>query len=385
MPEIHGANKGLDPHVQPGKQRLFPSLPIQTINKGLPTHPIPKPRIGQGRAGLRRKDKTPQPISLPHQLPTQPITEQVLKTAVPLPKPTDQSQSHAQPQIMPRPLSQQQLVDPTDIGPKKQHRPSPPYNDPYTRPPPKPPDIINPLDSQKDLLDNDLDRKVEIEENSPFQEGIISEIYERPDTSYLQEPQELKNLIDTTKLIQKFLLKQTDINKILDIIKRKVLKGTHLPLMIKEIQAGYLNSPYFKDLYLFLSQNKLPSKRSSVKKVEMLAESFVILDSLISKLVKTPDKEAAVIVIPEICVDKIIALYHTSLFAGHQGVVKIYLTMKDKFFIPNLMHYLRSFIKGCHICQLSRSDKPPTRQLQPQIYLNYRPMSKLSMDPESDA
>ena len=77
---------------------------------------------------------------------------------------------------------------------------------------------------------------------------------------------------------------------------------------------------------------------------------------------------------------KIIVLYHTSPFAGHWGVVKTYLTMKDKFFIPNLMLYLRSFIKGCHICQLSRSDKLPTRQLQPQIYLNYRPMSKLSMD-----
>ena len=54
--------------------------------------------------------------------------------------------------------------------------------------------------------------------------------------------------------------------------------------------------------------------------------------------------------------------------------------MRDKFLIPNLMHYLRSFIKGCHICQLSRSDKPPTRQLQPQICLNYRPLSKLNMD-----
>ena len=175
----------------------------------------------------------------------------------------------------------------------------------------------------------------------------------------------MKDLINTTKLIQKFLLKQTDIDKILDIIKRKVLKGTHIPLTIKEIQAGYLSSPYFKDLYLFLSQNKLPSKRLSVKKVKTLAESFVLLDSLIFKLVITPDKEAAVLIIPEICIDKIIALYHTSLFAGHQGVVKTYLTMRDKFFILNLMHYLRSFIKGCHICQLSRSDKLPTRQLQP--------------------
>ena len=66
-------------------------------------------------------------------------------------------------------------------------------------------------------MDNDSDRKLEIEENSPFQEGIISEIYERPDNSYVQEPQELTDLIDTTKLIQKYLPKQMDIDKILDI------------------------------------------------------------------------------------------------------------------------------------------------------------------------
>ena len=281
-------------------------------------------------------------------------------------------------------MSQHQLVDPTciiqPIGPKIQHRPSPPYHDLYARPPPRPPDVTNLIDSWKDLLDNDLDRNVDIEENSPFQEGIISETYKRPDTSYIQEPYELKDLIDTTKLIKKFLPKQTDINKILDIIKRKVLKGTHLPLTIKEIQAGYLSSPYFKDLYLFLSQNKLPSKRSSIKKVETLAENFILLDSLLFKLVTTPDKEAALLAIPEICVDKIIALYHASLFVGHQGVLKMYLMMKDKFFIPNLMHYLRSFIKGCYICQLARPDKPSMRQLQPRIYLNYRPLSKLSMD-----
>ena len=393
LAEIHGVNKGINPHIKPERQRPLPTLPTQSIppthttqpvDKGLPTHPIPKPRIGQGRAGLRRKVKAPLPIASPHPLHVQPITEHDSRTTVSLPEPTNQSQGHVQSQILPRPLSQHHPIDPThipqQIGPKIQHRPTPSYHNPYARPPPKPPDISDPLDSWKDLLDSDLDRKAEIEENSPFQEGIILEIYERPDNSYVQEPQELTDLIDTTKLIQKYLPKQMDIDKILDIIKRKVLKGTHLPLMVKEIQAGYLTSPYFKDLYLFLSQNKLPSKRSSIKKVETLAESFVLLDSLLFKLITMPDKEAAVLAIPEICIDKIIALYHTSLFAGHQGVVKTYLTMKDKFFIPNLMHYLRSFIKGCHVCQLSRSNKPPTRQLQPRIYLNYRPLSKLSMD-----
>ena len=111
-----------------------------------------------------------------------------------------------------------------------------------------------------------------------------------------------------------------------------------------------------------------------------MAESFILLDSLLFKLVTTPDKETALLPIPEVCADKIITLYHASLFAGHQGVIKTYLTISDKFFIPGLMHYLTSFLKGCHICQSFRNDKPPMRQLQTRINLNYRPLSRLSMD-----
>ena len=33
IPEIHGANKGLDSHVKPGKQRPLLSLPIHSIDK----------------------------------------------------------------------------------------------------------------------------------------------------------------------------------------------------------------------------------------------------------------------------------------------------------------------------------------------------------------
>ena len=66
--------------------------------------------------------------------------------------------------------------------------------------------------------------------------------------SFFQEPKELNNLINSGNLIQNFLPKQADIGKILKVIQRKVLKGTHLPVEIKEIQAGYLNSSYFKDI-----------------------------------------------------------------------------------------------------------------------------------------
>ena len=190
----------------------------------------------------------------------------------------------------------------------------------------------------------------------------------------------MADLVDTSKLVQKFVPKQTDIDKILDIIRRKVLKGTHLPITIKEMQPSYLTSPYFKDLYRYLGKNKLPSKRSTICKVETLAERFILLDSLLFKLVTMPDKETALLAIPEICADKIIMFYHTSLFAGHQGMIKTYLTISGKFFIPGLMHYLRSFLKGCHICQLVRNGKPPMSQLQTRIHLNYRPVSILSID-----
>ena len=77
----------------------------------------------------------------------------------------------------------------------------------------------------------------------------ITETYKSPDKSYLDQPQELTGLVDSTKLMHKYLPKQVDVDKIISMIKRKVLKGTHLSLTIKEIQAGYLNSLFFKDLY----------------------------------------------------------------------------------------------------------------------------------------
>ena len=55
VPEIHSMNKGLNPHVKPGKQRPLSTLPmhstpptllVQPVDNGLPTQPIPKPRIG---------------------------------------------------------------------------------------------------------------------------------------------------------------------------------------------------------------------------------------------------------------------------------------------------------------------------------------------------
>ena len=61
-------------------------------------------------------------------------------------------------------------------------------------------------------------------------------MFQRPDKSFLQSPKELGDLINKENLVHKYLPKQTDIDKILEVIQRKVLKGTHCLWKLKEFK-----------------------------------------------------------------------------------------------------------------------------------------------------
>ena len=77
------------------------------------------------------------------------------------------------------------------------------------RPPPKPIRSNAPL-SQESLQSSpsveniNPDINLDFEENSPLQEGVISEMFQRPDKSFFQDPREFNDLINTGNLIQFF-------------------------------------------------------------------------------------------------------------------------------------------------------------------------------------
>ena len=56
--------------------------------------------------------------------------------------------------------------------------------------------------------------------------------------------------------------------------------------------------------------------------MQPLAAKNVLVDSLLFKLITRHEKDRAYLAIPETCADNIILLYHSRLFAGHQGVTK---------------------------------------------------------------
>ena len=65
----------------------------------------------------------------------------------------------------------------------------------------------------------------------------------------MQESPDLYTKVDSKNLVQRYLTKQADLDKILKIIQRKLLKKTHLLGTAKEVQTGYFNSPYFQNVY----------------------------------------------------------------------------------------------------------------------------------------
>ena len=157
LPEVHGSRKGLDPHKKPENQ------PQPIVSSDVAR----KPRIGQGRAGIRRK--APPLLDL------------------------KEGASVFKPIVIGNEIETKRPISIMEI-PRSEMLP--PYLVQPLRPPPKPPDNLSKKQETKESS------KIEIEENSPFQESIISEVYERPDKSYFQEPIELKDLIDTNNIVQ---------------------------------------------------------------------------------------------------------------------------------------------------------------------------------------
>ena len=145
--------------------------------------------------------------------------------------------------------------------------------------------------------------------------------YGRPAEKHYKDSPELKRQVNKSKVIHTLLPKQTDLNKILKIIERKILKVTYLPMPLTEVQAGYLASPYFKNIFLYLTQNILPSSKVAVRQVEMQTERYLFLDSLLFRIQNFHEEQKPVLCIAESCVDHIFDLYHNSLFGAHQGLL----------------------------------------------------------------
>ena len=110
-----------------------------------------------------------------------------------------------------------------------------------------------------------------------------------------------------------------------------------------------LQSPHIRDIYLNLTQNKVPLGKGAAKRLEQNARNYLILDGLLSKIIELEDGRLdTVLCIPTSKVHILLDTYHSSLIGGHFGITKCYQTISQRFYCPNLAENLRAYIgKPC--------------------------------------
>ena len=86
------------------------------------------------------------------------------------------------------------------------------------------------------------------------------------------------------------------------------------------------------------------------------------------------------LVIPEKYEPIIVNTYHDSLLAGHQEPFQTAMTIRQKFFIHNLMNKVKRYIEVCHMCLKTKAKYTKNRPVYGRIPVDYAPMQDLSID-----
>ena len=168
-------------------------------------------------------------------------------------------------------------------------------------------------------------------------------------------PPPLESVLDEAKMAYKFLPKQGDINRLIAKINKKVLRDTNLCVDLRDLKAAYLTSPHFRDIYLYLLQNRIPLGKGAAKRLDQNARNYLILDGLLFK--KLDNGEGildTVLCIPTSKVHILLNANHSSILGGHTGITKCYHTISQRFYCPNLTENLRAYITECHVCQFKK-------------------------------
>ena len=161
-------------------------------------------------------------------------------------------------------------------------------------------------------------------------------------------PPPLESLLDKAKMAYKFLPKQGDIDRLIAKINKKVLRDTNLCVDLRDLKAAYLTSPHFRDIYLYLLQNRMPLGKGAAKRLDQNARNYLILDGILFKILENGEGNLdTVLCIPTSKVHILLNAYHSSILGGHTGITKCYHTISQRFYCPNLAENLRAYITGC--------------------------------------
>ena len=171
-----------------------------------------------------------------------------------------------------------------------------------------------------------------------------------PEIKYTQTPQALVPIDTPLSIICKHIPRQSDIDKIVKNIETHVIHSLELSIQAQDLVKTYQHSTHFCDIYQYITDGKLPSSVKAQNCIRAEALNYVVINHFLFRIDMQKDRDVDkgnlfLLVIPEKYEPIIFNTYHDSLLAGHQGPYHTAMTIRQKFFIHNLID-----IEACHTC-----------------------------------
>ena len=144
-----------------------------------------------------------------------------------------------------------------------------------------------------------------------------------------------------------------------------MIHGLELPIQAQDLIKAYQTLACFQDIYHYITDGKLPSGSKAQNCIRAEALNYIVVNNFLFRIDMRKDKDKGnlfLLVIPEKYEPIIFNTYHDSLLAGHQGPFQTVMTIRQKFFIHNLMNKVKRYIEACHICLKT---KPKYRKNRP--------------------
>ena len=223
-------------------------------------------------------------------------------------------------------------------------------------------------------------------------DAIQTSVEQYPDLeSLFREDKPLFKPGTEISLFMKHIPKQKELDKFVNYLKQRVIHDCKVPLSVKELKAEYHVDPYFKDIVKYLEKDYCRYVGKAQTVFKMQCEDYVLVNGVLFKIrygKEDKGEPSLVLCIPEKYIPTVLYQYHTPLLAGHPGVIKLYDTIKQRYYFPGMFNLVREFVECCLECQSMKGKIDGPRIQYARIPLDTRTMARMSMDikemPESE-
>ena len=162
------------------------------------------------------------------------------------------------------------------------------------------------------------------ETDVPIHDISVEAMFRPPQLADFVLPPTLSEVNKGKTLVAKRMPKQSEIDRLMKHINKKILRDTRYPESLKDLEAAYTSSAAFRDIYIYLRYNRLPTTKQAAKRIEHLSQDYYVLGKLLFRRImhKSSPDPIPVLCIPPSRFDNILDYYHDTMVGGHQGMTK---------------------------------------------------------------